>query len=423
MVGDCAHVRDRVGNLLNSRPRFLEEPTDGGVGTQGREHLDARPGLAEGEHRLLDPLFLVDLSVRYRQTEHAPVVVDRLVEIVDRDTDVIDCPKPGLHVRHRGIRGRALHDGGVDSVDSLAAGVRAGGVREIARAISAIENSPIGAPDLLDALGAPTSPAHVIGVTGAPGVGKSTMTSALVRAFRMRGSRVAVIAVDPSSPFSGGALLGDRIRMQEHSGDTGVYIRSMASRGHLGGLAAAIGPVLRVCEVAGFDVVILETVGVGQSEVEVAAAADTTLVLVAPGMGDGIQAAKAGILEIGDIFVVNKADRDGAATTARELRHMIALGERPPQEWEPPVNLTVASTGDGVNEVVEATDRHRAWLVETGALTRRRELRAREEILDTASALTRARLLENRPGVEALAAEVAAGQRTAFEAARSLVAD
>jgi LAO/AO transport system kinase len=316
-----------------------------------------------------------------------------------------------------------LHDGVVDSVDTVAAGVRAGGVRDIARAISAIENSPIGAPDLLDSLGAPSTPAHVIGVTGAPGVGKSTMTSALIRAFRARGAKVAVIAVDPSSPFSGGALLGDRIRMQEHSGDPGVYIRSMASRGHLGGLTAAIGPVLRVCEVAGFDVVILETVGVGQSEVEVAAAADTTLVLIAPGMGDGIQAAKAGILEIGDIFVVNKADRDGAATTARELRHMIALGERLPQEWEPPVHMTVASTGEGVEDVVEAAQSHRAWLVETGNLTRRRELRAREEILDTASALTRARLLEDHAAVDARAAEVAAGRQTAFEAARSLVTD
>lgn len=385
--------------------------------------MDAGTGLTHGEHRLLNPLLLVDLAVRNRQPEHALVVLDRAFEVANRDTDVIDRSKPGIHVRHRGIHGGDLHDGGVDSVDSLASGVRAGGVREIARAISAIENSPIGAPDLLDALGAPTTPAHVIGVTGAPGVGKSTMTSALVRAYRMRGSKVAVIAVDPSSPFSGGALLGDRIRMQEHSGDAGVYIRSMASRGHLGGLAAAIGPVLRVCEVAGFDVVILETVGVGQSEVEVAAAADTTLVLVAPGMGDGIQAAKAGILEIGDIFIVNKADRDGAATTARELRHMIALGERLPQEWEPPVHLTVASTGEGVDEVVAATDRHRGWLVETGNLTRRRELRAREEILDTASALTRARLLEDRPAVDAWAVEVAAGRRTAFEAARDLVAD
>lgn len=309
----------------------------------------------------------------------------------------------------------------MDSDAALAQGVRAGGVRELARAISVIENSPTGAPDLLVALGAPAHAAHVIGVTGAPGVGKSTMTSALIRAYRARGARVAVIAVDPSSPFSGGALLGDRIRMQEHSGDSGVYIRSMASRGHLGGLTAAIGPVLRVCEVAGFDVVILETVGVGQSEVEVAAAADTSLVLIAPGMGDGIQAAKAGILEIGDIFVVNKADREGAATTARELRHMITLGERLPQDWEAPVVLTVASTGDGVDDVVAAADGHREWLVSTDNLVRRRELRAREEIVDTAAALVRARLLEDRPRVDALATEVARGTGTAYAAARHLL--
>lgn len=317
--------------------------------------------------------------------------------------------------------GTSLHDGVVESEAALVEGVRSGGVRELARAISLIENSPTGAPGLLGALGAPETTAHVIGVTGPPGVGKSTMTSALIRAYRQRGARVAVIAVDPSSPFSGGALLGDRVRMQEHSGDSGVYIRSMASRGHLGGLNAAIGPVVRVCEVARFDAVILETVGVGQSEVEVAAAADTTVVLIAPGMGDGIQAAKAGILEIGDIFVVNKADREGAATTARELRHMIALGERLPQEWESPVLMTVASTGEGVDEVVAAADRHRAWLVETGSLARRRALRAREEILDTASALVRARLLEDRPRVEALASEVARGHGTAFEAAQHLL--
>lgn len=309
----------------------------------------------------------------------------------------------------------------MDSEAALAQGVRSGGVRELARAISVIENSPTGAPDLLMALGAPAHAAHVIGVTGAPGVGKSTMTSALIRAYRARGARVAVIAVDPSSPFSGGALLGDRIRMQEHSGDSGVYIRSMASRGHLGGLTAAIGPVLRVCEVAGFDAVILETVGVGQSEVEVAAAADTTLVLIAPGMGDGIQAAKAGILEIGDIFVVNKADRDGAATTARELRHMITLGERLPHDWEAPVVLTVANTGEGVDDVVAAADGHREWLIATGNLIRRREVRAREEIVDTAAALVRARLLEDRPRVDAMATEVARGTATAYAAARHLL--
>jgi LAO/AO transport system kinase len=170
--------------------------------------------------------------------------------------------------------------------------------------------------------------ARVIGLTGSPGVGKSTTTSALVSAYRGQGLRVGVLAVDPSSPFSGGALLGDRVRMQDHATDSGVYIRSMASRGHLGGLAWSTPQALRVLDAAGCDVVLVETVGVGQAEVEVASLADSTLVLVAPGMGDAIQAAKAGILEIADIFVVNKADRDGADQAARDLRHMLSLGER-----------------------------------------------------------------------------------------------
>ncbi len=218
-----------------------------------------------------------------------------------------------------------------DEVDRLMAGIAERKVRDLARAITVVEN---GGPDGLELLrrlaeqarsGADRPRSHVVGITGSPGVGKSTMTAALITAFRARGQSVAVVAVDPSSPFSGGALLGDRIRMQSHSSDENVFIRSMASRGHLGGLAAAAGHVLRVLDAAGFDIVVMETVGVGQSEVEVAAAADTTIVMLAPGMGDGIQAAKAGILEIGDLFVVNKADRQGAQTTARELRQMISL--------------------------------------------------------------------------------------------------
>ncbi len=178
-------------------------------------------------------------------------------------------------------------------------------------------------------------------------MGKSTTTSALITAMRGRGQRVGVLAVDPSSPFSGGALLGDRIRMQQHATDEGVFIRSMASRGHLGGLSATTPQALRVLDAAGFDVVLIETVGVGQSEIEVAAAADTTLVLLAPGMGDSIQAAKAGILEIGDIFVVNKADRDGADSTVRELRNMIALGENPSAAGSPPWSRRSPRRGRG----------------------------------------------------------------------------
>src|SRR5690349_16192681 len=184
--------------------------------------------------------------------------------------------------------------------------------------------------------------AQIVGITGSPGVGKSTSTSALVGELRRAGRRVGVLAVDPSSPFSGGALLGDRVRMQEHALDRDVYIRSMATRGHLGGLAVATPQALRAFDAAGFDTVIVETVGVGQSELEVAQTADPVLVLLAPGMGDGIQAAKAGILEIGDIFVVNKSDRDGAQALVRELRTMIALAQREPEDWKPPIVTTVA---------------------------------------------------------------------------------
>src|SRR4051812_26240341 len=190
--------------------------------------------------------------------------------------------------------------------------------------------------------------AWVIGLTGSPGVGKSTSTSVLVTSFRHAGKRVGVLAVDPSSPFSGGALLGDRVRMQEHALDEGVYIRSMATRGQLGGLARATPQALRVLDAAGCDVVLVETVGVGQAEVEIASLADTTVVLVAPGMGDAIQAAKAGILEIADVFVVNKADRDGADQAARDLRNMLSLAERRgADEWQPPIVKTIASRGEG----------------------------------------------------------------------------
>ena len=208
-------------------------------------------------------------------------------------------------------------------VPALVESATAGTPRSVARLVSLVENGNPALPQIMAALVPHTGRAHVVGLTGAPGVGKSTTTNALVAALRAQGKRVAVLAVDPSSPFSGGALLGDRIRMQDHTTDPGVFIRSVASRGHLGGLSAATPQVVRVLDAAGFDVVLVETVGVGQSEVEVAGAADTTLVLLAPGMGDGIQAAKAGILEIGDVFVVNKADRADADATVRDLRHMV----------------------------------------------------------------------------------------------------
>lgn len=310
----------------------------------------------------------------------------------------------------------------MNEVSEWVARARAGEPRAVARLISWVED---GSPDVAKvmALLAPTSgTAHVIGLTGSPGVGKSTTTSALVGAFRARGNRVGVIAVDPSSPFSGGALLGDRIRMQEHATDPGVFIRSMASRGHLGGLSATTPQALRVLEAAGCDVILIETVGVGQSEVEVAAAADTTIVLLAPGMGDGIQAAKAGILEIADVLCVNKADRDGADTTMRELRHMIALGERSSSAWEVPVVKSVASTGVGISELLDLLDKHFAWLTESGELITRRERRAADEISALAIAALKRRLASREPELLAnLAKAVVEGQLDPHAAAAQWV--
>lgn len=224
----------------------------------------------------------------------------------------------------------------MQDVSTLVAQAREGRPRAVARLISLVEGASPQLREVMAALAPLTGGAYVVGLTGSPGVGKSTSTSALVTAYRKQGKRVGVLAVDPSSPFSGGALLGDRVRMSEHASDPGVYIRSMATRGHLGGLAWAAPQAIRVLDAAGCDVILVETVGVGQSEVEIASQADTSVVLLAPGMGDGIQAAKAGILEIGDVYVVNKADRDGADATARELNHMLGLGEsRGPGDWRP----------------------------------------------------------------------------------------
>src|SRR5664279_1138672 len=266
--------------------------------------------------------------------------------------------------------------------------------------------------------------AAVIGLTGAPGVGKSTTTSAFVTSLRKDGKRVGVLAVDPSSPFSGGALLGDRVRMQDHATDPDVYIRSMASRGHLGGLAWTTPQALRVLDAAGCDVVLVETVGVGQSEVEIASLADTTLVLLAPGMGDGIQAAKAGILEIGDVYVVNKADRDGADQVRRDLRNMIALASnRDENSWRPPIVQTVAQTGQGVDEVVEAIESHRVWMESTGELDRRRVRRARNEIEAIAVTALRERWgdVHAYTELDSLAEQVVAGESDPYRAADKLL--
>ena len=311
-------------------------------------------------------------------------------------------------------------------VPGLVAQARDARPRAVARLVSLVEDAHPALREVMAALAPHTGRARIVGLTGSPGVGKSTATSALVRVLRARGRRIGVLAVDPSSPFSGGALLGDRIRMQEHALDPGVYIRSMASRGHLGGLSWATPQAMRVLDAAGCDDVLIETVGVGQSEVEIASHADTTIVLLAPGMGDGIQAAKAGILEVGDIFVVNKADRDGADATVRDLRHMISLGERREGgDWRPPVVKCVASRGEGIDEVVQALDDHEQWARSSGALERRRLRRAASEIETIAVTALRERIGDLRDGqrMDQLATAVVAGTSDPYAAADKLLAD
>lgn len=309
------------------------------------------------------------------------------------------------------------------SIPELVEKARTGDARSVARLISLVEDASPLLREVMAGLAPYTGNAQVVGITGAPGVGKSTSTSAMVGALRKTGKRVGVLAVDPSSPFSGGALLGDRIRMQEHALDKEVYIRSMASRGHLGGLSWSTPQALRVLDAAGCDVILVETVGVGQSEVEIAGLADTTLVLLAPGMGDGVQAAKAGILEIGDVYVVNKADRDGAEQVRRELRTMISLADRSEGAWKPPIVLTVAQSGQGVDEVVAAIDKHRAWMESSGELERRRVRRTRDEIEAIAVTALRERWgdVHGRTELDDLAEQVVAGKSDPYRAADVLL--
>jgi LAO/AO transport system kinase len=310
-------------------------------------------------------------------------------------------------------------------VPTLVEQARQGHPRAVARLISLVEGASPQLRDVMAALAPLTGGAYVVGLTGSPGVGKSTSTSALVTAYRRAGKRVGVLAVDPSSPFSGGALLGDRVRMSDHASDPGVYIRSMATRGHLGGLAWAAPQAIRVLDAAGCEVILVETVGVGQSEVEIAAQADTSVVLLAPGMGDGIQAAKAGILEIGDVYVVNKADRDGADATARELNHMLGLGEsRAPGDWRPPIVKTVAARGEGIDEVVASLEKHRAWMEEHGVLADRRRRRAALEVEHIAVTVLRERIgdLHGDRRLDSLADRIVNGELDPYTAADELVA-
>lgn len=300
---------------------------------------------------------------------------------------------------------------------TLEARYRAGDVRALARAVTLAEAGLDSARPLLRAARERAGRAVVVGVTGSPGSGKSTLTDALIAELRGRGQRVAVLAVDPSSPYSGGAILGDRIRMLRHHADDGVFVRSLASRGALGGLSARSMQVLALMEGAGFDWVILETVGVGQSEVDIAAVCDHTLLVLTPAGGDGVQAFKAGIMEIADIIAVNKADLPGTDRTVRELMAAQGLGHHDEHTWFAPIRRTVASRGEGVDQLIEAVEQHRAHLGEAG-LRERRERRAEYEV----RTLVQEKLLHRARTVSAdLYARVARGELDADAAADELL--
>jgi LAO/AO transport system kinase len=271
-----------------------------------------------------------------------------------------------------------------DDPAALADGVRRGEPSRLARLLTLVEAGDVAARPVLASLASDGGTAYTIGITGAPGSGKSSLADRLVGVIRARGDSVAVLAVDPSSPRTGGAILGDRVHMGAHATDPGVFIRSMATRGHLGGLAAATPQAIRVLEASGTPWILVETVGVGQVELDIAAATDTTVVVLNPGWGDGVQANKAGLLEVADVFVVNKADRDGVDATVRDLVSMLEFASG--AAWTPPIVTTVATTGEGVDDLWDAVTAHRAHLVATGLLERRRRERLRNEVRDLVTA-------------------------------------
>jgi LAO/AO transport system kinase len=265
--------------------------------------------------------------------------------------------------------------------------------------------------------------AYTVGITGPPGAGKSTLTDRMISAVRANGQEVAVLAVDPTSPFTGGALLGDRVRMMDHALDPGVFVRSMATRGHLGGLALAAPEAIRALDAAGFPLILVETVGVGQVEVEVAGAADTTVVVLNPGAGDGVQANKAGLLEVADLLVINKADRPGVAELERDLQFMLMMTSAAEDAWVPPILRTVASKGQGIAEAISAVDEHRRYLERSGQLAERRARRALEELREILEQRLerRARDLAGAEKHQALLADVQSRQIDPYAAADQIL--
>ncbi len=292
----------------------------------------------------------------------------------------------------------------------------------VARALTVVERGGEPGRALLRELFPHTGHAHVVGVTGAPGVGKSTLVDGLALEARRRGRTVGIIAVDPSSPFTGGAILGDRIRMQDSVMDAGVFMRSLASRGQTGGLSRSCSASLEVLDAAGFDLILVETVGAGQSEIEIMALGHTTVVVMAPGLGDDIQAIKAGILEIADVFVVNKADREGADRTVREIRNMLHLAATAPP-WPPPIVRTVAQTRQGVPELLDSLDRHQTFLQETGALSSRRIHRTGHLLRQAVTELAERRLQAAMRDAdwERILREIVAGRRDPEDVAGAIL--